>query len=65
MESLAADFVQFFGAVANFLFSVRAQGTRLCLPLILKIFLKFPHYDPTPFGSSWGNFYINLLVILI
>ena len=52
MESLAADFVQFLGAVANLLFSERAQGTRLCLPLILKIFLKFPHYDPTPFGSS-------------
>ena len=63
MESLIANFIQFCTANAKFLFLQGRLGARLCVTQF-RDFTKISSFFKS-FDNSWGNAYIQFVVIMI
>ena len=63
MESLSANYIQFFSAIAKFLFLQQRLGTRL-LYTQFRDFTKIFSFSMS-FDNSCGKWYIHFLVIMI
>ena len=64
IESLTANFIQFSSAIAKFLFLQGRLGTRLCVYSQFRDFTKIFLFSKS-FDNSWGNSYIQFVVIMV